>query len=658
VGSTNLARNYDGFGRVSDIAAGVGANPVSLSNAHYTFDALGNLTQRAESVLNPVTQSFAYDPVDRLTSYAGQSAAYDAAGNLTSRAGTGYSYQAGSHRMTGYGSTGYGYDANGNVTSISGGTTRTLTPTAFNLPATIVQGTTSLAYVYDGGHKRIKETSASAGGTTTTWYLGSYEEITRTDGVTERRHWIQTPDGTAGIYTSRSDGTTAPRYWLTDHLGSVVGEVDQAGVLKQSASFGAWGDRTQVVQADPRAEDRGYTGHEHLTEVNLVHMNGRVYDPVTGRFLAADPLIQDPLDAQSYNRYSYVKNNPLSFTDPSGFSWWTKWRKPVIAIAIAWAVPQLAMYMASEMTLAGAMAEGVGGFEAGLAATEAAAAVQPAASVAGGFAAGGVQGGNMESAVAGAISAGLFYGAGSLADAAVANGVSGFGSGGLGRVALHAAVGCASGAAAGGSCRQQAAAAGFGELAGPVISLGDNNVAYGIVAHAVAGGVGAKLAGGKFENGAVTGAFGYLFNCGAHDCWDRKYSDLPGELRDAARSLSDRIDASGNAEWTKIKDRMTITYENRWTTDFAGDTMLADAGRGSIRFFRGSLFVTDKAFLMAHEFAHLIPGSEAFPSTGDFLRNPSVPAYELGADAWASRFLNRPVPRDMRTYQDRAQSLR
>lgn len=48
-------------------------------------------------------------------------------------------------------------------------------------------------------------------------------------------------------------------------------------------------------------------------------MNGRVYDPAIGRFLSADPYIQFPLNTQSYNRYSYVLNNPLSFTDPSGY---------------------------------------------------------------------------------------------------------------------------------------------------------------------------------------------------------------------------------------------------------------------------------------------------------------------------------------------------
>ena len=64
---------------------------------------------------------------------------------------------------------------------------------------------------------------------------------------------------------------------------------------------------------------RRFTGHEHLDELGLIHMNGRVYDTLLRRFLSADPHIQAPLDTQSYNRYSYVKNNPLKYTDPSGF---------------------------------------------------------------------------------------------------------------------------------------------------------------------------------------------------------------------------------------------------------------------------------------------------------------------------------------------------
>lgn len=84
----------------------------------------------------------------------------------------------------------------------------------------------------------------------------------------------------------------------------------------------------------PQNTDRGYTNHEHLDELTLVHMNGRVYDPVVGRFMSADPQIQDPMNLQSYNRYAYVMNNPLMYTDPTGYSWLSDrwhagWHSPV-----------------------------------------------------------------------------------------------------------------------------------------------------------------------------------------------------------------------------------------------------------------------------------------------------------------------------------------
>jgi RHS repeat-associated protein len=63
---------------------------------------------------------------------------------------------------------------------------------------------------------------------------------------------------------------------------------------------------------------RGYTGHEHLQHFALINMNGRMYDPVLGRMLSPDNYVQDPSNAQNYNRYAYVLNNPLKYTDSSG----------------------------------------------------------------------------------------------------------------------------------------------------------------------------------------------------------------------------------------------------------------------------------------------------------------------------------------------------
>lgn len=69
--------------------------------------------------------------------------------------------------------------------------------------------------------------------------------------------------------------------------------------------------------------DRGYTEHEHLDEVGVIHMNGRVYDPLMGRFMSADPHVTYPLNLQSFNRYAYVLNNPFKYKDPSGFDAWS-----------------------------------------------------------------------------------------------------------------------------------------------------------------------------------------------------------------------------------------------------------------------------------------------------------------------------------------------
>ncbi len=70
---------------------------------------------------------------------------------------------------------------------------------------------------------------------------------------------------------------------------------------------------------DGVTDNKGFTGHEMLDQLDLVHMNGRIYDPLVARTMSADPYIQDRLSSQSYNRYTYVWNNPMNMTDTTGF---------------------------------------------------------------------------------------------------------------------------------------------------------------------------------------------------------------------------------------------------------------------------------------------------------------------------------------------------
>ena len=131
-------------------------------------------------------------------------------------------------------------------------------------------------------------------------------------------------------------------YIHTDYMGSWLAITDNSGSLKNHYNYDAWGRRRDPVTwklcpinpasasiggsmlaMQPRF-DRGYTGHEQMAGFALINMNGRMYDPYLQRFLSPDNEIQAPGDAQSYNRYTYCMNNPLMYTDPSGYTWFTQ----------------------------------------------------------------------------------------------------------------------------------------------------------------------------------------------------------------------------------------------------------------------------------------------------------------------------------------------
>lgn len=90
-------------------------------------------------------------------------------------------------------------------------------------------------------------------------------------------------------------------------------------------SFDAWGRRrdkddwTYTLASEPALfADRGFTAHEYLADFKLYNMNGRMYDPVVGRFLSPDPYVLGGDFTQGFNRYSYALNNPLVYVDPNG----------------------------------------------------------------------------------------------------------------------------------------------------------------------------------------------------------------------------------------------------------------------------------------------------------------------------------------------------
>ncbi len=136
----------------------------------------------------------------------------------------------------------------------------------------------------------------------------------------------------------RTGNTQQLYYTFTDNLGSVLELIQPSGVIAESYSFDAWGRRRNTANwsyaniTNPTILTRGFTGHEHLDEFGLINMNARLYDPYIARMLGPDKYVVDPYNAQHYNRYSYVWNNPLKWIDPTGNAGGPKDRDPITVV--------------------------------------------------------------------------------------------------------------------------------------------------------------------------------------------------------------------------------------------------------------------------------------------------------------------------------------
>ena len=339
---------------------------LNLSGYGFVYDRIGNLTQRTQTRGTTLTEDCTYDELNRLLSatVVGETpvtATYDDLGNIQTRSDvTGtystYQYLSGKpHAVSAAGDCTYIYDANGNVVRRKRGDDYEFTAiwNSFNKPVSLFAGLEGSEFEYDVNGARTKQIIFEDDGAGSIRVrkkiyvaeIYEIEELLSNPTETDRSLWVwvpvhsriyvDSPAGRIGIYqelaSSDGTGTVTRSYLHHDHLGSVVAVSDDAAIPNISYySFDAWGNRRNpdswapyapgAMPSAPLATDRGYTGHEQLDHLKLVHMNGRIYDPVIGRMITADPTIPAPLNLQSFNRYSYVYNNPLSLIDPTGFA--------------------------------------------------------------------------------------------------------------------------------------------------------------------------------------------------------------------------------------------------------------------------------------------------------------------------------------------------
>ena len=254
-------------------------------------------------------------------------------GNITYKSNTGtyyYGQNAGAQAVTTIktpsGALTYSYDANGNQTAqyTNRKQTRSISYTSFGKPLQITTANAQTTYHYNANRKRFEKTNQQGTKTTTTYFMGNYEQettTTPTQTTTTQKYYLA-PNTLYTKTTTNGQTITNTYNLLTNNQGSITAITNKNCQTLQKYSYTPYGEQTQTKGQTTPITNKGYTGHEEIKSQNLIHMNGRLYDPTIGRFLSADPTIQHPTNTQNLNRYSYCGNNPINYTDPTGYNWW------------------------------------------------------------------------------------------------------------------------------------------------------------------------------------------------------------------------------------------------------------------------------------------------------------------------------------------------
>lgn len=312
--------SYDNAQRLTEIWHKLGTNTISKHN--YSMDLVGNRTRLDEVLpqngvvrpINPsrqVTTQYGYDRLYRLTgenttNYAADYV-YDSVGNRLAKTLNGttttYAYDR-ADRITREGSIQYVVDANGNLRE-RGKETYEYDQANRLIKSRMPQPS---QYIYDGDGKRWKTNAGQGPLDVHVYDVNQPLPLLLEDG---RRKYVW---GVGLAFALEGNGTM--EIYHADGLDSVRAVTYRNGNVVQNYRYDAYGIVTD--RQGSSNQPMQYTGEERDKETGFTYLRARYYDPRIGRFIQRDPFAGFGENPMSLNRYNYVENNPVTYTDPSG----------------------------------------------------------------------------------------------------------------------------------------------------------------------------------------------------------------------------------------------------------------------------------------------------------------------------------------------------
>jgi RHS repeat-associated protein len=331
--------SYDDAFRVTDIV-----NDSGFQDLAFIYDKVGNITRITDAVMagGLQRQNFTYDSLNRVTTaFTGGSQQgdyddtyeYDVMGNLVEKTGVGvmeYGQQGGDpdappHAVTHVNDAQqYWYDGNGNMScrieptadpdpdykwklewTVENQLRRANGYTSGNCPTLSGTPNEVVEFRYDaGGMMLVRSENGQS-----TVHLGKLFQHNLTTGVTTNHLLFN------GMLVAQNSNANF-KFFLTDHLGGVNTTLRADGTEEADLRYDPWGKQRWSQGTTPTGYR--YTGQRDDDKLGLYDYNARYYDANIGRFISADTIIPQPNNPQSFNRYTYVLNNPLGYIDPTG----------------------------------------------------------------------------------------------------------------------------------------------------------------------------------------------------------------------------------------------------------------------------------------------------------------------------------------------------
>ncbi|TBO40555.1 RHS repeat-associated core domain-containing protein [Pedobacter kyonggii] len=322
----------------------------SLLAISYGYDDLYRINSKTDANTGKV-ETYSYDVLSRLSAVSTpehkMEVSYADNGNISAKTGSGiYQYDIQSNQRLRYLYNNgeklreYSYDSFGNMVDEAKKGLK-IGYTYFNKPEALEMNGLKLAVIYGHNQNEISSTLLKAGKVISrnTRPFADFELIEEGNKITQLHYLSSGGQMTAiqQITDSAGKREVSIVYLHLDHQGSLAAKSNQSGKITSIYSYSPFGERSvkqldrydrygRVISQSPVEQDLGYTGHRHLDAFGLINAGGRYYDPEVGRFLSPDLFVEDPSSAQSFNRYSYVTNDPVNRWDPEGF--WSI-RKPL-----------------------------------------------------------------------------------------------------------------------------------------------------------------------------------------------------------------------------------------------------------------------------------------------------------------------------------------